>query len=200
MPSKPSALVPFGATPRALRPLAALLAGVALLLVGCGTLPSSAQGPQAPQEKFGSLATYSRLFDATPAQTCEASRRALLSQGYIINTSSAELVEGKKNFQPGTETHMQMVIRVVCVPESPTGKISLGFVTAIQDSFALRKTNNSASLGVGAIGSVSLPFSSSSESLVRVGSETITADTFYESFFDLVKRYLVIDEAAQVNE
>lgn len=200
MPSKPSALVPFGATPRALRPLAALLAGVALLLAGCGTLPSSAQGPQAPQEKFGSLATYSRLFDATPAQTCEASRRALLSQGYIINTSSAELVEGKKNFQPGTETHMQMVIRVVCVPESPTGKISLGFVTAIQDSFALRKTNNSASLGVGAIGSVSLPFSSSSESLVRVGSETITADTFYESFFDLVKRYLVIDEAAQANE
>lgn len=200
MPSKPSALVPLGATPRALRPLAALLAGVALLLAGCGTLPSSAQGPQAPQEKFGSLATYSRLFDATPAQTCEASRRALLSQGYIINTSSAELVEGKKNFQPGTETHMQMVIRVVCVPESPTGKISLGFVTAIQDSFALRKTNNSASLGVGAIGSVSLPFSSSSESLVRVGSETITTDTFYESFFDLVKRYLVIDEAAQANE
>ena len=200
MPSKPSALVPFGATPRALRPLAALLAGVALLLAGCAALPSGPQGPQAPQEKFGSLATYSRLFDATPAQTCEASRRALLSQGYIINTSSAELVEGKKNFQPGAETHMQMVIRVVCVPESPTGKISLGFVTAIQDSFALRKTNNSASLGVGAIGSVSLPFSSSSESLVRVGSETITTDTFYESFFDLVKRYLVIDEAAQANE
>lgn len=171
-----------------------------MLLAGCGTLPGSTQGPQGPQEKFGSLATYSRLFDATPAQTCEASRRALLSQGYLINTSSAELVEGKKNFQPGSETHMQMVIRVVCVPESPTGKISLGFVTAIQDSFALRKTNNSASLGVGAIGSVSLPFSSSSESLVRVGSETITADTFYESFFDLVKRYLVIDEAAQASE
>ncbi|WP_260420483.1 DUF2242 domain-containing protein [Acidovorax soli] len=178
----------------------ALAGAAALLLAGCAALPTGPQGPQAPQEKFGSLATYSRLFDATPAQTCEASRRALLSQGYIINTSSAELVEGKKNFQPGTETHMQMVIRVVCVPESPTGKISLGFVTAIQDSFALRKTNNSASLGVGAIGSVSLPFSSSSESLVRVGSETITTDTFYESFFDLVRRYLVIDEAAQANE
>ena len=53
---------------------------------------------------------------------------------------------------------------------------------------------------MGAIGSVSLPFSSSSESLVRVGSETITTDTFYESFFDLVKRYLVIDEAAQASE
>ena len=50
-------------------------------------------------------------------------------------------------------------------------------------------------LGVGAIGSVSLPFSSSSESLVKVGSETIAKDAFYDSFFDLVKRYLVIDQA-----
>ena len=74
-------------------------------------------------------------------------------------------------------------------------KVSLGFVTALQDSYALRKTNNSASVGVGAIGSVSLPFSSSSESLVKVGSETIAKDTFYDSFFDLVKRYLVIDQA-----
>ncbi len=192
----PACLTNSSAAPARL--LAATMVSAVVLLAGCATTGGAVV--QAPQEKFGSLATYSRLFDATPAQTCEASRRALLSQGYIINTSSAELVEGKKNFQPGSETHMQMVIRVVCVPESPTGKISLGFVTAIQDSFALRKTNNSASLGVGAIGSVSLPFSSSSESLVRVGSETITADTFYESFFDLVKRYLVVDEAAQVNE
>lgn len=191
--------LPLRAGALAARPvLAAFACALALLLAGCATTTGTVV--QGPQEKFGSLATYSRLFDATPAQTCEASRRALLSQGYIINTTSAELVEGKKNFQPGSETHMQMVIRVVCVPESPTGKISLGFVTAIQDSFALRKTNNSASLGVGAIGSVSLPFSSSSESLVRVGSETITADAFYESFFDLVRRYLVIDESAQINE
>ena len=45
------------------------------------------------------------------------------------------------------------------------------------------------------IGSVSLPFSSSSESLVKVGSETIAKDAFYDSFFDLVNRYLVIDQA-----
>lgn len=147
-----------------------------------------------PQEKFGSVATYSRLFDATPAQTCEASRRALLSQGYIINTTTAEMVEGKKNFQPSAETHLQMVIRVVCVPDNPSGKVSLGFVTALQDSYTLRKTNNSASLGVGALGSVSLPIAASSDSLVKVGSETIAADSFYDSFFDLIKRYLVADD------
>jgi hypothetical protein len=168
--------------------------GMALsaLLAGCvGTTPKTF----GVQENFGSVATYSRLFDATPQQTCEASRRALLSQGYIISTHQAELVEGKKSFQPEAESHLQMVVRVVCVPEAGDGKVSLGFVTALQDTYALRKTNNSASVGVGAIGSVSLPFSASSESLVKVGSETISKGTFYESFFDLVKRYLIMDQA-----
>lgn len=170
--------------------MAALCAAVAL--AGCAT--SGAVKFHGPQEKFGSVATYSRLFDATPAQTCEASRRALLSQGYIINTTTMEMVEGKKSFQPNAETHVQMIIRVVCVPDAPGGKVSMGFVTALQDSYTLRKTNNSASLGVGALGSVSLPFSAGSDSLVKVGSETIAADSFYDSFFDLVKRYLVADE------
>lgn len=171
---------------------ASALCGLAWVLAGCTATGVKTFGVQ---ENFGSVATYSRLFDATPAQTCEASRRALLSQGYVISSSAADLVEGKKSFQPEPESHLQMVVRVVCVPESNDGKVSLGFVTATQDTYALRKTNNSASVGVGAIGSVSLPFSASSESLVKVGSETISKDTFYESFFDLVKRYLVMDPA-----
>ena len=171
----------------------------ALLLTACGGMgqPKLESMPRV-EEKFGSAATYSRLFDATPAQTCEASRRALLSQGYVISTQQTELIEGKKSFQPEAESHLQMVVRVVCVPEANDGKVSLGFVTALQDTYALRKTNNSASVGVGAIGSVSLPFSASSESLVKVGSETISKDAFYESFFDLVKRYLVMDQAQAI--
>ena len=184
----------FHASPSALARAAAvaLACGATLVMAGCTSTGVKTFGVQ---ENFGSVATYSRLFDATPAQTCEASRRALLSQGYVISSSSADLVEGKKSFQPEPESHLQMMVRVVCVPEANDGKVSLGFVTATQDTYALRKTNNSASVGVGAIGSVSLPFSSSSESLVKVGSETIAKDAFYDSFFDLVKRYLVIDQA-----
>lgn len=146
------------------------------------------------QEEFGSTVTYSRLFDATAAQTCEAARRALLSQGYIIGTARADLVEGRKSFQPEPESHLQMEIRVVCAPDTPDGKVSLGFVTALQDVYALKKSNNSASLGVGALGSVSLPFSSSNDAMVKVASRTISSDVFYERFFDLVRRYLVVDE------
>jgi hypothetical protein len=43
---------------------------------------------------------------------------------------------------------------------------------------------------VGAIGSVSLPFMAGSEAMVKIGSETIAASRFYNSFFDLVRSYL----------
>jgi hypothetical protein len=171
--------------------------GALLLLVACAgparVFPS--------QEKFASAGTYSRLFDASSAQTCEAARRALLSQGYIINTASSDLVEGRKSFQPDSEAHVRMEIRVVCAPDGPKGpdgaesNVSLAFVTALQDQYALKKSNNSASLGVGAFGSVSLPFSSSSDSMVRVSSETIASEAFYDRFFELVRRYLVVDVA-----
>ena len=146
------------------------------------------------QEKFGSDETFSRLMAAPPAQSCEAARRALLSQGYMLLTTKGDLIDAKKSFQPAPETQLEMMIRVVCLPEQPADQLSLVFVTAIQDSYALKKSNTSASVGLGGIGSVSLPFSSSSDALVKVGSETISSEKFYDSFFDLVRRYLGEDE------
>lgn len=157
------------------------------LLAGCASTPAPQYGPQ---ERFSSVATYSRLFDAAPAQTCEAARRALLSQGYLIQGASAEQVEGRKNFQPDAESHLEILIRVVCVPDAPQGVLSTGFVTAVQDRYTVKKVSNSASLGVGGIGSLSVPLTAGSEALVRVGSETIASEPFYDSFFDLVRSYL----------
>jgi hypothetical protein len=62
-----------------------------------------------------------------------------------------------------------------------------------QDRYALKKSNNSASVGVGAIGSLSLPFSSSDDSLVRVASETVTAASFYDRYVVLMQRFLAVD-------
>lgn len=142
------------------------------------------------QENFDSNSTFSRSFDSTPAQTCEAARRALLSQGYIANARTQELIEGRKSFQPEPDLNLEINIRVVCVPQTTDGQISIGFVTALQDRYTLKKSASSASVGVGALGSLSLPFSSSSDSLVKVGSETIARRGFYDSFFDLLETYL----------
>ena len=112
------------------------------------------------QEKFDSVSRHARSFGVSAAQTCEAARRALLSHGYLVQRSNAELVDGRKSFQPSVDTHVEIEFHVVCAPEGPDR--STVFVNALQDRYALKKTSNSASLGVGPVGSVSLPFGSSS--------------------------------------
>ena len=78
---------------------------------------------------------------------------------------------------------LQMVICVVCARKSADCKVSLGFVTTLQESYALKKSNNSASLGSCANGSVSLPLTSGSDSMVKVSSATMSSDGFYDRFF-----------------
>ncbi|HEX5804909.1 MAG TPA: DUF2242 domain-containing protein [Macromonas sp.] len=158
------------------------------LLAGCATdKPAKVRGPQ---EKFDSSETFTRLLDASPEQACEAARRALLGQGYLVTVGSPQLVEGKKSFQPEADAHIEMMIRVVCVPDTVEGKISLTFATAVQDTYTLKKTNSSASLGLGGIGSVSMPLASSSEGMTKVGSQTISSSAFYDSFFDRVRQQM----------
>lgn len=166
---------------------------LSVLLAGCVTNP--AEKPFLPQESFDSVDTYFRRYEVPSVQACEAARRALLSQGYLIGTMGGDVVEGHKSFQPEPDAHLVMTIRVVCVAEGPEGQRSRAFVTALQDRYTLKKASNSASVGVGALGSVSLPFSSGTESMIKIGSETIASDEFYWSFFALVKRYLPTEQA-----
>jgi hypothetical protein len=163
--------------------IAALSTG---LFAGC----ASPKATTFQREDFEPGNTYSRSFAASEANTCEAARRALLSQGYVVTSATAELVNARKSFQPEADNHIEIEFRVVCAPELKGGSKTLVFVSALQDRYALKKSNNSASLGVGALGSVSLPFSSSDDSLVKVASETITAANFYDRYFRLVTRYL----------
>ena len=164
-------------------------AALALLLSAC-----SSNRPAAFQrEEFQASNTFSRSFDGTEAQTCEAVRRALLSQGYVVSIANADLVNARKSFQPEHDSHVEIEFRVVCTAQRKGTRPTLAFVSALQDRYALKKSNNSASVGVGAIGSLSLPFTSGDDSLVKVASETITASNFYDRFFKLVASYLVAD-------
>jgi hypothetical protein len=163
--------------------------GLAALLAGCA-------GPRVAietQESFDSANTFSRTYAALEAQTCEAARRALLSQGYVIGTATAEQVRGRKSFQPGLEAHAEVEVTVVCAREGTAGYRTIAFVNAVQESFSLKKSNSSASVGVAPFGSLSLPFTGSDESLVKVGSATITDGPFYGRFFHLLERYLAGD-------
>ena len=141
-------------------------------------------------EAFGETSTYSRSFAATAIETCEAARRSLLSQGYVITMFRPDAINGRKNFQPNGDVHAEIEFHVTCASDSADGKGSIAFANALQDHYALKKTNSAASLGLPALGSVSLPFSASDDSLVKVASQTILESKFYDRFFGLVERYL----------
>ncbi|MFC7516988.1 DUF2242 domain-containing protein [Herbaspirillum sp. GCM10030257] len=160
----------------------ALVAG----LSACAT----ANPPELRQEQFLSSGSYVQSYPGAPERSCEAARRALLSQGYVINEATDSQVRGRKYFQPHTDTHTQIEFHVVCAANSEGSNSTTVFANAVRDRYSLRKSSNSASLGVGAIGSISLPFGSSDDALVKVGTETIPTKQFYNQFFELIERYL----------
>jgi len=167
---------------------------LAALLAGCNSMPPSsaekAAGKVYQRESFAAEETFSRLFDADVDATCEAARRALLSQGYVISKAESGVVRGSKHFQPGGEMHVEIAFNVVCVGDGPKQQIATAYVSAQQDRYALKKSTQGASLGVSALGSISVPLSSSEDSLVKVASETIPAGEFYDRFFTLMQRML----------
>ena len=172
---------------------------LSLLLAACGGTGSKRVSYD--PESFNSTSAHTRIFEASEAQTCEAARRALLSQGYMITAANSDLATGRKSFQPDTEVHVEVEFRVVCARDAAGGKgappSTIAFVSALQDRYTLKKVNNSASVGVGVLGSVSLPYSSSADALVKVASETVTDERFYERFYDLIERFLVVEAPAE---
>ncbi|MEK1839801.1 DUF2242 domain-containing protein [Pseudomonas sp. NPDC089918] len=175
--------------------------GLALVLAaaaGC----SSKKAAIYEHENFDDSGTFSRSYPVTDAQTCEAARRALLSQGYIITSADPKLVSGHKSFQQTGDTHMEISFSVVCADDGSEGHHATMFANALQDRYALKKTNNSASLGVGVLGSVSMPIGSSDDSMVKVASETVSSAKFYERFFALVELFLPPEakKAAHITE
>ena len=163
--------------------------GLALVLAGA-TGCSSPKTAIYEHENFDDSGTFSRDYPVSDIAACEAARRALLSQGYIITSSDPKLVVGNKSFQQTGETHLQISFNVVCADDGKGKNHSTIFANALQDRYALKKVNNSASLGVGVLGSVSMPIGSTDDSMVKVASETVSAPKFYERYFALVDLFL----------
>lgn len=163
----------------------------ALGLAGCGALPDTKPHVSVWQnERFQADEMFSRQFDSAPADACEAARRALLSQGYVITQAENAAIKGSKRFQPEAEVHIELNFSVVCLPDSKNGQASTAYAAVQQERYIVKKSSISTSVGVSALGSISIPTSSSQDSLVKVGSETVSSSEFYDRFFALVGQNL----------
>lgn len=161
------ALLP-NAMPYRFRPLSVLCAAAsfAAALAACSSAPT----PLYQQEQFDAAASpYARTFHAKSDATCEAARRALLSQGYVSTSPRPDTIDGSKNFQPSNDSHVVISFHVVCAEANADGTSSTAYVNAVQDRYALKKTSTSASVGLSILGSVSLPIGSGDDSMVKIG-------------------------------
>ena len=152
---------------------------------------SSAPQPKFQQELFDTGASpFSRSFNVGSADACEAARRALLNQGYLTTLTQTDRIDATKDFQPTGESHVTVEVHVVCTPGVDADGSSIMYANAIQSGYALKKSDTSASVGLSLLGSVSLPIRSNSDAMVKVSSETIQSNAFYNGFFDSVSHYV----------
>ena len=160
-----------------------------LALAACASKDGPTPSYQAEMFSTGA-SPFAHNYDATSQETCEASRRALLSQGYVTTMPQPDTVDATKNFQPAADTHVVVSFHVVCTAGENASNTSIAYVNAVQDGYTLKKSDTSASVGLSVLGSLSLPIRSNSDSMVKISSETVPAGKFYDRFFSLVGHYL----------
>lgn len=165
---------------------------IGLALLTCLPLSACHTAKKTPLHKddFGNADMFTYSVPGNGKSACEAARRAILSQGYIIAEANESNVKARRKFQSDEETHVEIEFNVVCASNSKGSNSATIFANAVKDRYSLKKSSSSASLGVGGLGSISLPYGESNESLVKVASETISDAKLYARYFELVDRYL----------
>lgn len=162
------------------RSLALVLA--AQLLAACGGADSYAQ-----REEFASETRHRRDFAVAPPSLCDAARRAMLGDGYIVTRSEDGRLLGGKEFQVDENRHAILNLYVVC--EARAGGATL-YVTATEEHFDVKATRQSSSIGFPVLAPLYFGTLREADSQVKIRGETVTGNAFYERYYRAVQREL----------
>lgn len=169
-----------------------LLAIAALALAGCGG--SGTPVKLYKSENFKSEAAFSKKIPLPSGVVCRSVKRALLSQGYLIDQSpqnkDAPWLVGTKNWQPEEDVAVTLRLQVTCVHEDENS--SSVFATAVEEAYKLQTITGSVSAGV-SIATITMP-STSGRALMVVRRETIQDPKFYDQFYNLVHKYAELEQ------
>jgi len=159
-----------------------------LLLTLCVVLQAACSNNAVyPEESFAYDSLFKLRTDGDVAMACESARRSLLGEGYLIESATSEGVVGRKAYKSEGKENTFIEMNVVCVPDA---KGSTVFATGVLSTYTLKMSSSSASVGVSALGTISLPIGQSADSLVKVSEETINDKEFYRRFFAAVDTIL----------
>jgi hypothetical protein len=152
-------------------------------------LAACASEPMHEKEGFDPNTPFQYRIPAELDRACEAARLALLSQGYAAEEVRPHQLKATKAFQPDDESHVMIEFNVVC---AATRKGTTVYANALEKRYELKKDTTAAGISVPSLGSISLPWGSSSESLVLVASQTVSAPDFYQRYYGLIRQQLGI--------
>ena len=156
------------------------------LLVGCAHHP--------PPKQFTADAPFSRNFTGSGDAVCWSVKRALLSQGYMLDRpNDAGVMTGSRDDQPKPKLNITTRLQTTCA-DNRNGT-SIVFVTATREENQLQKMKQTTSVGVGPA-TLTMP-SGSAEVLGTVRRETVKDPNFYGQFFTLVQAYVDQERLSQ---
>ena len=135
-------------------------------------------------ESFPADTPFQYYSNREPEAACEIGKRALLSQGYQVESAQPLTIRGEKYFQPTPDQGTKLAITLICLPSS-LGAVM--YANALETNFELKSRGNNAGVSVSGFGSLSLPWTADKDTLVKTGEATITEPEFYQRLFELIK-------------
>ena len=168
---------PASAPPRFLAPVMAIL----LACGGCSTTKEVYR-----KEAFQTDTPFSARIAGRSKAVCWSVKRALLSQGYMLdNSADSVTLTGVKEFQTDSDTNVELRMQTSCADNGDG--TSTVFATAIREIGKVQTVKQSISAGV-AIATITVPVGS--EKVMQVlNRKTIEDPKFYRRFYRLVSDY-----------
>jgi hypothetical protein len=155
---------------------------ISLLLASCG-------GPRsyAENEEFRSDPRYHRDFQVAASPLCNAARRVLLADGYVVTEGEGQSLSGGKEFQVEEKYHAILHLYITC--DQRAGG-SILFVTATEEHFDVKTDRQSTTIGAPLVAPITFGSRSETDRQVKIRGETVTERDFYERFYRAVQREL----------
>ena len=168
--------------------------GSGLSCVAAAALGLAACAHHPPPQQFSASAPFSKTFTGSGDTVCWSVKRALLSQGYMLDRpSDGGVLTGSRDEQPKPKLNVTLRLQTTCA-DNKNGT-SIVFVSAQREENKLQKMKQSTSMGVGPA-TLTMP-SGSAEVLGTVRRETIKDPAYYNEFFGLVQQYVDQERLAQ---
>jgi hypothetical protein len=165
------------------------MAATAIAVDGCAT-----KKVDLAQASISAQAPFSRTFQGSGDTVCWSVKRALLSQGYMLDRpNESGVLQGTRDFQPDPKLNVSYHLQATCA-DNRDGS-SIVFVTAEREENRLQKMKQTTSLGVGPA-TLTMP-SGSAQVLGVVRRETLKDPDFYDRFFALVQSYVDQERTAR---